>query len=216
MSGVRATTRTFLAGALGTVLLALAGCSGGDSGGSADEPAPSASGSASGGTEASPSPSASPTTAEPSTGSTAFPGVTPASGPEVAMSTFSVRAPEGWELDPQTISGQTLSASGQGASVQLVEQAGASDLPLEDQVDSYLASQFDDTETERLPDVTIGEPGVQALRFQWTQKGRSEVHQDVLTTRNGYSVTVLMTAAPGVLKRDPQLFDSILASLTWR
>lgn len=217
MDGVRTPTRALVASAAGALLLTLAACSGDDDGGAADGPAtpdPSASS----------APSASPSETPPETpsetpseapGSTAFPGVTPASGPELGLDSFSVRVPEGWEVDAQTISGQTVSASTRGATLQLIEQAGAADVPLEDRVEPYLESQFDGTKSERLPDVVIGDPGVEALRFRWTTPGVPDVNEDVLTYRNGYSVSLSLKAQPGVLKRDPQLFDSILASLTW-
>lgn len=219
---MRPPLRPVLAAALGLSLLGLTACSGDDSGGSADDP-PSASSTSEAGTPSEePTGSTEPTdepTDEPSdeatTGSTAFPGVTPAAGPEFGLDTVTMHAPEGWEIVPSTISGQQISASAPGGRINFIEQANAADVPVDARAQVFTDSH-DDGPIERLPDVTLGEPGVQAARFEYSEPPNKATFQAVVGWRNGYSITLIFELDQALLKEQPDLVDSVLASITWK
>ena len=207
---MRSPRSALLTGALTVALLGVAACSD-------DEPAPGAEDSPGTSATATTTPTT-PTSAAPSaTGSaapssTAFPGVTPASGTELTLDTTTLHAPEGFEQVEQ-ITASSISAAGRGGQVQLIELEGASDVPLDVRVDSFLAGQDAGVRTERLDDVVIGEPGLPAARLQWRENG--EVNQVVLTWRAGTSVSVYFRLDPGLLEREPDLVESVLASVAW-
>lgn len=198
-----------------TVLLvvALAGtaCGGSDDAAEPDAATPSSSPTT---PDESTTPEPEPEPAEPT--STSYPGITPASGPELAVRLTSLHVPEGWKR-VRSITADDVSAMARdgSADVQLIEQANAADVGLEQLAKVYVMGK-EDWDVERLDDVRLGHLETEALHVRYTMPGDDRVHHAVLTTQAGSSVTVNFSADPTALRRDPDLFDSILASLVWQ
>jgi len=207
---VRLPLRSVLVCALSVAVLGLAACQ--------DEEDPPSTGgtpsaSASTGSASPATPSSGATSSPPS--STAFPGVTPASGPELKVTMTSLHAPDGWKLSETQFTSYDISAFGKGGQVQLIEMADSADVGLETTAEIFLKGQPDDATTKRLPNVFLGQDGTEALRFSWTVKGDDKRYESVQAYRSGTSVALNFTAEPGLLERDPDWVQSVLASLTW-
>ena len=199
--------------ALGLALLGLTACQDDDSSGAAD-PTPTSSAASTSGT---PSDATTSATTDPTTDSTSAPptGAAPATGPELHLRVMSVHAPEGFEADDNQVSSQEVSASDSNGLLQLIELEGAADVPLDVSAENFMKSVQGAKDLKRLPNVFLGEQQVESLRFEWTDKGTGDHFDSILANHAGVAASLSFSVSAGRHQKEPDLFDSVLASVQW-
>jgi hypothetical protein len=197
---------------LTSVALAAAAC-GGDDDSSAEPGAGGSSGSSAASTSGTPSPD---TSTEPATPSSA--AVTPAAGPELRQTVVAVNAPTGWELSSAP-AGFSSAADGpaRGDSLLLIDNASLAgpDATIDDLYDSFVALNEGDKKLtyERLPDLDL--QGTPASYVHSQRKGDKVEDYVITAIRGDRVVSLTFSLPPRVLAEDPQLIESVLASLRW-
>lgn len=200
-----------LAGAALAVTLALgaAACGGGSddsastSTSTTAEPTPAATGSSAPASSASPAPSET---------------VAAATGPELAQTVVAVNAPTGWEPDsaPADFS-SAARGPGRSDSLLLIDNASLAgpDATIDDLYASFVSLNKGDEKLtyERLPDLDL--QGTPASYVRSTRKGTKAEDYVVTAVRSGRVVSLTFTLDPGTLAQDPQLVESVLATLRW-
>ncbi|QIG45020.1 hypothetical protein G5V58_21610 [Nocardioides anomalus] len=194
-----------------TLALGAAACGGGSddsantgaSTGASADPTPSATGSS--------EPASSPPTTPSET-------VAAAAGPELAQTVVAVKAPTGWE--PDSAPAEFSSAArgpGRSDSLLLIDNASLAgpDATIDDLYASFVSLNKGDKRLtyERLPDLDL--QGTPASYVHSTRKGTKSEDYVVTAVRSGRVVSLTFTLDPGTLAQDPQLVESVLATLRW-
>lgn len=68
---------------------------------------------------------------------------------------------------------------------------------------------------KRLPNVFLGEQQVESLRFEWTDKGTGDHFDSILANHAGVAASLSFSVSAGRHQKEPDLFDSVLASVQW-
>jgi hypothetical protein len=209
---IRTVRRLAAAASVASIAFGAAACGGGDD--SSAEPTPSASGSSAPGTPS--TDSSAETSADPASPSSA--AVTPAAGPELRQTVVAVNAPTGWELSSAP-AGFSSAADGpaRGDSLLLIDNASLAgpDATIDDLYDSFVALSKGDKKLtyERLPDLDL--QGTPASYVHSQRKGDKLQEYDITAIRGDRVVSLTFSLPPRVLAEDPQLVESVLASLRW-
>lgn len=209
---IRTVRRLAATAVLASLALGAAACGGDDD--SSTEPTSSASGSSVPGTPS--ADSSSETSADPTSPSSA--AVSPAAGPELRQTVVAVNAPTGWELGSAP-AGFSSAADGPGRTdtLLLVDNASLAgpDATIDDLYQSFVDLSKGDKKLtyERLPDLDL--QGTPASYVHSTRKGDKDQTYDVTAIRGDRVVSLTFHVAPRTLENDPQLVESVLASLRW-
>ena len=142
-------------------------------------------------------------------------GVAPAAGPELHLRVMSVHAPEDFKADDGQVSSQEISASSNNGLLQLIEIEGAADVPLDVSAENFVKSIQGAKDLKRLPNVFLGQYQVESLRFEWTDKGTGDHFDSVLANYDGVAASLSFSVSAGRHRSEPDLFDSVLASVQW-
>jgi hypothetical protein len=197
---------------LASLALGAAACGADDDSGPSADPTTSQSGSSS--ADASSTDASTPT----ETASETPEGPAPATGPELKQTVVAVNAPAGWEPDSAPASFSSA-ASGPGRSDTLllidnVSLAGP-DATIDDLYDSFVDLSKGDKKLtyERLPDLDL--QGTPASYVHSSRKGDKADEYDITAVRGNRVVSLTFHVGPRTLANDPQLVESVLASLRW-
>ena len=207
VGAVKSPLRTLVIGFLGLAAVVLSACQDDDP---APAPSPTASSTGSPSTDDSQSATESPTES-----ATPTSGVSPAAGPELHLRVMSVHAPEDFKADDGQVSSQEISASSNNGLLQLIEIEGAADVPLDVSAENFVKSIQGAKDLKRLPNVFLGQYQVESLRFEWTDKGTGDHFDSVLANYDGVAASLSFSVSAGRHRSEPDLFDSVLASVQW-
>ncbi len=158
-------------------------------------------------------PTGSGTTPEP-TGS-GKPTIEPATGIELREKTSSIRVPEGWRRVEPLVSYQSGAVGPRGAGgIDLFDDKalypGSS---LKVRVHARIKTRPKGAKYARLDNVMLGDSV--AFHLQWSTEDSPRIDHVVETERNGRLITVNFSIEPKVLRRDPNLVASVLATFRW-
>jgi hypothetical protein len=147
----------------------------------------------------------------------AAPTVAPATGIELKQTVVALRAPAGWKPHEALVDYASV-ARGPGSfdSLMLVDRPSFSELDsIETLYDSYvrLNEANKDLHYERRPDVDLS--GTAASVVFSTTKGIGSQDYEITAVHGGRVISLILRLDKKTLAQDPQLVESVLASLRW-
>ena len=141
----------------------------------------------------------------------------PATGPELLLETSSVHAPEGWKLEDPLAAYQAGASNPTGlGTVSLLDTQG---LDVDDTLDDIYRAVRQGlppgAKPTRQPDIVLGEEQQPAVFFSYTVPDSDLSFSQVVTSRQGRTVSINFSLEPGDLAKDPDLVASVIASFEW-